>query len=535
MSLGRMGDDGKWTWPWGQEKPPSPQQNRTSQQARAISFGSNTKAEHHAVASAVFTEDLELQSTRQRSKAKDIGLGLIKIRRPTERPPPTEWVNLNQPAKGLRRQNSMGVSIAQPIADDSMSWEGVVKVEAQRQRLLTLARSAAPIDTVFRLSLLPRTVIPRLWKYKSLWVVLIVYIVSATVTRLGYHIDGPQAQETLEQGSSFVAFIIVFFVGYCYKRHEEQFDDVQHIMNSIASVCLMARANFEDQGEVYRIWRYVNAMHCTAYCGLTDHLTEANFFIPLSTKHGLLGSKKIQQVESAAVRDVGIDANGVRACSMFEVWAMEVIREESTRCKTPAPIQAMLQSEVSEIGLHIKKLFAYRYQVLPFIYTHLVSALSTFYLIVTAFLKGLYFEPDEPALMGLGLPLIGLFVAILSTYGLLEVGNTILDPFGDEPEDFALTHFVEHAVGVSREAIEIASCSKRGAHADFYSPEEIKAAFVVLKTLIRRFRWRQIIAAARKAREVADASFIRRQRPALSGDEDPLAGYGNALDHALVA
>ena len=217
---------------------------------------------------------------------------------------------------------------------------------------------------------------------------------------------------------------------------------------------------------------------------------------------------------------------------------MEVIREESTRCKTPAPIQAKLQSEVSEIGLHIKKLFAYRYQVLPFIYTHLVSALSTFYLIITAFLKGLYFEPDEPVSMGLCLPLIGLFVAILSTYGLLEVGNTILDPFGDEPEDFALTHFVEHAVGVSREAIEIQSCSKRGAHAEFYSPEEIKAAFVVLRTLIRRFRWRQIIVAARKARQVADESFIRRKRPSREtlGDEgDSPVAYGSALDHALLA
>lgn len=94
---------------------------------------------------------------------------------------------------------------------------------------------------------------------------------------------------------------------------------MQHIMNSIASVCLMARANFEDSGEIYRLWRYVNAMHCTAYCGLTDHLTEANFFTPLSKKHGLLGSKKIQEVELAAVRNIGIDANGVRACSMFEV------------------------------------------------------------------------------------------------------------------------------------------------------------------------------------------------------------------------
>ena len=195
MSLGRMGDDGKWTWPWEQEKPPSPQQTK------AVSFGSNTKAEHHAVASAVFTEDLELQSTRQRSKATDIGLGLIKIPRPTERPPPTEWVNLNQPDR------------PKPIADGALSWAEVVKVEDQRQKLLTLARSAAPIDTVFRLSLLPRTVIPRLWKYKSLWVVLIVYAVSATLARLGYVIDGAQAQEAMETGQNFVAFIIVFFVG----------------------------------------------------------------------------------------------------------------------------------------------------------------------------------------------------------------------------------------------------------------------------------------------------------------------------------
>ena len=190
---------------------------------------------------------------------------------------------------------------------------------------------------------------------------------------------------------------------------------------------------------------------------------------------------------------------------------MEVIRDECNRCKVPAPIQAMLQKEVSEIGHHIKKLFGYRYQVLPFIYTHLVSALSTFYLFVTAFLKGLHFVPGVPVVMGLVLPLIGLLIAILSTYGLVEVGSTILDPFGDEPEDFALTHFVEHAVGVSREAIEIQACSKRGAYAELYSPEEIRAAFVVLKSLIRRFRWRQIVEAARKSallRGAAEADLL---------------------------
>ena len=121
--------------------------------------------------------------------------------------------------------------------------------------------------------------------------------------------------------------------------------------------------------------------------------------------------------------------------------------------------------------------------MLPFIYTHLVSALSTFYLMVTAFLIGLYFQPGEPVVFTMCLSIIGLFVAILSTFGLLEVGSTILDPFGEDPEDFALTHFVEYSMGVSREAIEIRPCTVRGAHADFYSPDEIASACLAERRL----------------------------------------------------
>ena len=151
-----------------------------------------------------------------------------------------------------------------------------------------------------------------------------------------------------------------------------------------------------------------------------------------------------------------------------------------------------------------------RDQVLPFIYTHLVSALSTFYLMVTAFLIGLYFQPGEPVVFTMCLSIIGLFVAILSTFGLLEVGSTILDPFGEDPEDFALTHFVEYSMGVSREAIEIRPCTVRGAHADFYSPDEIASAFKIFKTLIRKFRWKKIIQEARRLRIQAEAEERER-------------------------
>ena len=85
------------------------------------------------------------------------------------------------------------------------------------------------------------------------------------------------------------------------------------------------------------------------------------------------------------------------------MWALEVIREEAYRpgARLSPPIHAQLCAAVNEVGHHIKKLFAYRYQVLPFIYTHLVSTLATFYLGSTAYLKGLFFEPDVSVVTGL--------------------------------------------------------------------------------------------------------------------------------------
>ena len=42
-----------------------------------------------------------------------------------------------------------------------------------------------------------------------------------------------------------------------------------------------------------------------------------------------------------------------------------------------------------------------------------------------------------------------------------QVGHTIVDPFGDDPEDFAILHFVEFTIAASYEAIQIEKCGKR--------------------------------------------------------------------------
>ena len=60
-------------------------------------------------------------------------------------------------------------------------------------------------------------------------------------------------------------------------------------------------------------------------------------------------------------------------------------------------------------------------QVLPFIYTHLVSLSSTLFLAFNAFLKGLYFTPQAGYLFGLTLPLCSVLLQMFAIFGLLEV------------------------------------------------------------------------------------------------------------------
>ena len=165
---------------------------------------------------------------------------------------------------------------------------------------------------------------------------------------------------------------VVFYVGYCYNRLNQQFDDVQLIMHSICDACLAARVSFGDPDEVHRLWRYLNLLHASAYCGLTDELSASNFFMPIVDKFNLLGTGAVKEEEHEVLKRVDLDAHGSRACSMFEVWAFEVVKGEARRTArgdgdlTP-PIQARLQGEINNVSISIQRLFAYRYQVMPYI------------------------------------------------------------------------------------------------------------------------------------------------------------------------
>lgn len=97
-------------------------------------------------------------------------------------------------------------------------------------------------------------------------------------------------------------------------------------------------------------------------------------------------------------------------------------------------------------------------QVMPFVYTHLVATCCVSYLILNAIVKGMQFEPDTSLTFGFFLPLCSVLVIMTAILGLLEVGDTIMDPFGQDPEDFAVLHFVEWCEHAAACACMVAQC-----------------------------------------------------------------------------
>ena len=96
------------------------------------------------------------------------------------------------------------------------TWDEVRAMNHKRKWLLHLARETSPIDTVTRLSLLPRTVFPRLIKHTLFWCVMGTFALTAVLARMSFTGDHlASANEVLEGGGTFVAFMIIFYVGYC--------------------------------------------------------------------------------------------------------------------------------------------------------------------------------------------------------------------------------------------------------------------------------------------------------------------------------
>jgi predicted membrane chloride channel (bestrophin family) len=337
-----------------------------------------------------------------------------------------------------------------------------MKTNDWREQLLDDARRYSPISSVFHLRKLPRTVIYRMFAYPIVWVLISVYAAAATLTRLGIVDLGQLAAEeggiprdefdsagVYDGAEVLVVFSVVFYLGYCYNRHFEIYQLASQVKSMIINLCAASRACL-PKTTARKLFVHLNLMHCSAYCALSPIYNKENFMDVFCKLHHITLPNHEEFFGD-------VDTAGGVHYSQCAVWAQSALYKALKRGDIHAEAFRTMQEEILRLRSTLNSIFAYQYQVIPFAYSHLVSAACFFYLVGLALVKAMRFHPDAPVLAGLVLPMLSFWIALITTIGLIDIGQAISDPWGNDPEDFAVPRFLHSTAKMSRYLIESAN------------------------------------------------------------------------------
>ena len=329
------------------------------------------------------------------------------------------------------------------------SYAELMETNDMRERLLDDARKYSPISSVFHLNKIPQTVVWRMMTFPLVWIIVSVYLSLALLTRnaiihLGEWADFSEL--TYDGADMLITFMVVFYLGYCYDRHFEIYHLCTQSKSTIANLCSAGRVCLPETAR-RKLFVHLNLMHASAYCALTPIYNWDNFFSTFSALHHI-------EVPNHEEIFHDVDTSGGTHYNMCCVWAQGVLHSSLQAGQLhPEAFRGMLD-DLLKLRQCFATIFALQYQVIPFAYSHLVSMSCALYLVGLAVIKAVQFQPDSPILSGAVLPCLSLFIAIISTVGLIEVGQVIADPWGNDPEDFAVPRFLHATAKLTRYVTE---------------------------------------------------------------------------------
>ena len=327
------------------------------------------------------------------------------------------------------------------------TYDDTMKVNAKREAYLQDARRFSPISAVMYATKLRRSIIPRLFSYPIVWVIILMYMACATLARTrDLYIErfgdifGPyELQDGAYEGASvLVTFMVVFYLGYCYNRYFEQYNALRFGMSLLIDLMINVRVSL-NKADTELAYSYINLLHATAYIGMTPVLNSTNFLNRFIETHDLARNEKIEE----RLSEMDIDHDGANTFNTCAAWTIQLFQEALKRGELDGETYRVMLEEVLQVRGHLNSLYAYQHQVIPFVYSHLVSMSCFLYLFFFAVDKGARFTPESTYIFGLAVPAASFFIALITTTGLVEVGQAIADPFGgNDPEDFALPTFL---------------------------------------------------------------------------------------------
>jgi len=338
-----------------------------------------------------------------------------------------------------------------------------MKVAETREKLLDDARRYSPISLVLAFNKLPQTVLVRIIWFPITWIILVTYVTVASLTRSGY-IDLKGQDSTADHVSAYngasvmVTFMVVFYLGYCYNRHWQIYEASRSASSTVLNLCVAARACL-GVNERRKLFVYLNLMQVSAYCALTPVYSRENFMDTFCREH-VLELPVVEHEAAFGKLDLppSLCSNSEPGASAYQccaVWAVKLLERALHEGALHGESYRIMMDDVLKARSLLNSLFAYQYQVIPFVYSHLVSAGSFLYLLGLAVLKAAALTPDVDLLSGLVLPLLSFLIAVITTIGLIEIGQAIANPWGIDPEDFAVPKFLQVTAKASRLLVEL--------------------------------------------------------------------------------
>ena len=276
-------------------------------------------------------------------------------------------------------------------------YQDTVKLDCHRKELLRHARSYAPHDAIFKwraLRLLRYSIVPRRLTFRLVWLVYATFAATATLARTGVWVPArlPAATDGFDASgaSMMISFMIVFYVGNCYSRQERQYQACTEAFGSVTNACLLARASLTAADRLL-VWRYLNLAHVAGYCGLTATYNKRNLFDYYCLVQNLWPSPEVRR--RVALVDVDKGAQAYRECI---AWALDVVTGARRRGEITAEEQRQASETMLTLQSSLTTLYNYQFQVMPFMYTQLVSFACAFYLIVYA-IRRTSLRPTPPS------------------------------------------------------------------------------------------------------------------------------------------
>jgi len=248
--------------------------------------------------------------------------------------------------------------------------------------------------------------------------------------------DG-SAWKAIAPVGAFLVFFLVFYANQCWNRYSTAYKiscDCRGRINDATVMC----AAYLPKGPAVQIVRYMNAAHILGFVGLKQSDSyNSNFFRSMALMHNLLTPE-----ESVAILNTNVETGSAyRLCIL---WACQVIN--ANKDNMPGGILTALNNQCVGLRHGIGSLVDMEFQPVPYAYWNIISWLLIFYCPLIGFCIAL---TCAEAYWYIGF--CGLLFLNLCFCGLTELAGMLAEPFGSDVNDFAVYHFVDRQLDVSRE------------------------------------------------------------------------------------